>query len=298
MSDKKCFHFTNLSNVYSIRKIGLIPNIGSNSKGVNDSTEKVSFSEGRLEAAGIFANFYRGYIDRKNGKSKEITNKEIINEIKEDASLKEFWGEGIYLTFDGEGIDNNRRCNSSIEGGDSFDGGTNSKIEPNKLKVCLLTERDVNGNVFSVSSSRYDYALYLMCLLTEDDIEYKMRDSYMKESVRRYLSEHQSLIEKKISNLGVNNTAKKSLTELCSIYANLCSEDFMTLDEFCIKYKEKINASDVTALNDVQKGKGGIADCMGDDNTMLSTIQSATRTFRNNVLNNREQGMEGNNIEK
>ena len=34
----------------------------------------------------------------------------------------------------------------------------------------------------------------------------------------------------------------------------------------------------------VQKGKDGFADCIEDDKTRLSNMQNATRTTRNNVL--------------
>ncbi len=61
MSGKECYHFTYLNRAYSIRSTGLAPRIEENSKGVNDSSSKVSFSDGRIAAIGLFSNFYDVY---------------------------------------------------------------------------------------------------------------------------------------------------------------------------------------------------------------------------------------------
>lgn len=57
MSSKECFHFTYLNRAFSINETGLNKRLEDNSKAVKDTKAKISYSDGRYAAAGLFANF-------------------------------------------------------------------------------------------------------------------------------------------------------------------------------------------------------------------------------------------------
>ena len=104
MGSNQCFHFTYLNRSNQINKQGLVPKIEENSKALNDTSSKISFSDGKYAAAGLFANFYRVYDDIKSGRrtaENSNTSQEMIDKIKESDSFEQFLGDGMYLMFDG-----------------------------------------------------------------------------------------------------------------------------------------------------------------------------------------------------
>ena len=61
MASRECFHFTKLKYLYSIRNDGLLPKLDINSKAVGDTKPKISFSDSRVGAVGLFLEFNRVY---------------------------------------------------------------------------------------------------------------------------------------------------------------------------------------------------------------------------------------------
>ena len=191
MASTECFHFTKLKHLYSIRNIGLQPRLDKNSKAVGDTNPKVSFSDSKVGAIGLFLEFYRVYNDYKSGNRKPNPNKpgetEMYDEIMKSKSLEDYLGEGTYLLFDGTNIEN--------EGGNTgkggiFDASTSHPIESSKLKVGLIR----NNETKHVSYSMYDYINYLMVNLTDDEIS--RMPPIMKSSMKSYMTEHYSEISK------------------------------------------------------------------------------------------------------
>jgi hypothetical protein len=93
MSSSECFHFTYLNRANQIKIQGLTTRIEDNSKALNDALSKISFSDGKYAAAGLFANFYRVYEDIKSGKrtaENSNTNQEMIDRIKKQLLLSSF----------------------------------------------------------------------------------------------------------------------------------------------------------------------------------------------------------------
>lgn len=215
MSSKECFHFTYLNRAYSISQIGLAPRIEDNSRVVKDSAAKISFSDGRYAAAGLMANFYRIYTDIKEGKrDPSRTDPDLAKKIIASKSFEDFLGDGMYLVFDGTGIENTGGNRGHIN---AFDAATREKIEPNKLKVCVLK----NHQTGELSYSKYDFAQYLMAHLTPDDYS-KMPDQIVSD-LSFYKNTHADAIHK--------------------FESQDYSLEFMSLDEFCQTFKEEIDAS-------------------------------------------------------
>lgn len=213
MSSKECFHFTYLNRAFSIRETGLTPRIEDNSKAVKDSSDKVSFSDGRYAAAALMANFYRVYTDIKTGKrEKDKTDPDLEKRVIASESFEDFLGDGMYFIFDGTDIENTGGNKGHIN---PFDAGTKESIEPNKLKVCMLR----NEQTGELSYSKFDFAQYLMMNLTQDDYS-KMPDELIGD-IEYYKENHTDEM----------NRFKNSEYSL----------EFMTLDEFCQVYKKEID---------------------------------------------------------
>lgn len=211
MASKECFHFTKLKYLYSIRNDGLLPKLDINSKAVGDTKPKISFSDSRVGAVGLFLEFNRVYNDYKSGKripdSKKIGETEMFNDILKSESLQDFLGEGVYLTFDGTGIEN--------EGGNTgkggiYDASTCMPIESSKLKVGLIRNNDTKH----VSYSMYDYINYLMVNLKQDEI-LQMPDK-MQNNLHSYIKEHeQELSELKNGNYSLKEVDLDTFCKIC-----------------------------------------------------------------------------------
>lgn len=222
MSSKECFHFTKLSRVNKIRLEGLKQQCGDNSKIVNDNSPKVSFADGRYAAAALFANFYNKYKSIKNGEvtpEKANINMEMYEKFKNTSSFEEYLEDGVYLIFDGTNIENTGGNKGHIN---PFDAGTKENIPPEMLKVCMLENMITGEKIYS----KYDYALYLMCSLKEDD--YKKMPKNLIEYINDYKEEHKLEIEK--------------------IKNGEYIEKQITIDEFFNMYKTKILNAEVNEL--------------------------------------------------
>lgn len=211
MASTECFHFTKLKNLYSIKNNGLKPRLDGNSKAVGDTKPKISFSDTKVGAVGLFLEFYRVYNDYKFGKRIPNPNKpgelEMYDGIMKSKSLKEYLGESVYLTFDGSGIEN--------EGGNTgrggiYDASTRTPIESSKLKIGLLRNNDTKH----VSYSMYDYITFLMVNLTEEEIS--QMPSRMQETMALYLEEHSEEIFRFIKgNYSLKETDIQTFCEVC-----------------------------------------------------------------------------------
>lgn len=213
MSSKECFHFTYLNRAFSIREAGLAPRVEDNSKAVKDSSDKVSFSDGRYAAAALMANFYKVYTEIKTGqRNKNKTDPDLEKRVLASESFEDFLGDGMYFIFDGTDIENTGGNKGHIN---PFDAGTKESIEPNKLKVCMLR----NEQTGELSYSKFDFAQYLMVNLTQEDYS-KMPDELISD-IEYYKENH----------------ADKMNRFRNSEY----SVEFMSLDEFCEVYKKEID---------------------------------------------------------
>ena len=188
MSGKECYHFTYLNRAKSINQNGLQPMLGENSKIVKDSEPKISFSDGRIGAVGIFAEFYRVYCDIKEDKQdKRITDEQLAQKIKQFETFEEFGGEGVYLLFDGTNIENTGGNRGEIN---IYDSGTRESIPSNNLNVCLIRNNITN----ELSYSRYEFIQYLMVNLTHEEL--LQMPERIQQNVAKYSELHKSEMDK------------------------------------------------------------------------------------------------------
>ena len=94
----KAYHFTSVNNLESISKKGLVPGNGDNSKLIDDQKEKVFFSEGFEGVIALYVDFNLVFENIKLGKS-DINDLLLKDRVDGCNSLKEYLGEGVYLTF-------------------------------------------------------------------------------------------------------------------------------------------------------------------------------------------------------
>lgn len=215
MSFKECYHFTYLNRANSIAEIGLVPRLEENSKAVGDNKPKVSYSIGKVGVVGLFANFYKVYKDYKSGKRQpRIDRPDEMKEYKlimKSESFEEFIGQGMYIIFDGTGIENTGgntgRCNI-------YDASTHSIILPEKLCICLVKNQDTG----EISYSKFDYVHYLMSRLSIQ--EKKQMPDNIQKYVEYYYDNHSDEIKK--------FKDKKYTSEI------------MPIEEFCKLYKREI----------------------------------------------------------
>lgn len=186
-----CYHFTNIKNLNSINRTGLNKRLEIRSDCVKDKKEKISYSIGKIGVIGLYANFQQVYDEVKAGIRKADPNdlKQVksYEEIKKSPSIEAFLGDGAYLLFDGEGVENTG--GNTGEGG-IYDASTLDTIEPNKLRVGLVRDND-SGHV---SYSMYDYIHYLMSTLTLEEYEQMIKP--MQERFDNYYHSHKDEIDK------------------------------------------------------------------------------------------------------
>lgn len=108
MSSNECYHFTYLNRAFSINQTGLEPRNEENSQGIQDSKTKVFFSEGKNGAIGLFSIFYSVYKAIKSGTRTDKIDPKVAEKVKRSNSFEEFLGQGMYLTFDGTNIINEK----------------------------------------------------------------------------------------------------------------------------------------------------------------------------------------------
>ena len=109
----KCYHMTKIDNLDSISKLGLIPRNGDNSKLIHDDKIKVFFSEGYEGAIALYVDFSIVY---QQVKKKEIILNDdyLMNKIMSSKNLEDYLADGVYLSFDMNGIVRDARGFTSI----------------------------------------------------------------------------------------------------------------------------------------------------------------------------------------
>ena len=165
MASKECFHFTTLERLNNINKNGLEARSEDRSKAVSDSKKKISYSDSKIGAIGLYCNFEQVYLEFKVGiRPKRNTPEEfeMRDKILQTKDMEEFLGDGLYLMFDGTGIDN---TGGNTGHGGIYDASTYKSIPSNKLKVCLIKDNDTG----TYSYSRKDFIHFLMASMTEEE---------------------------------------------------------------------------------------------------------------------------------
>lgn len=152
------YHMTSLDNLQSISEKGLIPKNEANSKLIGDEKFKVYFSEGFEGAVALFVDFQMVYDQIKEGQMK-VTDECVKTKVLKSESLSDYLGEGVYLRFDGTGIENER----------NFENGCTDKIiAPEKLMVCILWRKSDDSVIFS----RFEMIKYMMAEIQPEQIQY------------------------------------------------------------------------------------------------------------------------------
>ena len=218
MASKDCYHFTKLNRAYQIEKKGLEPRIEGNSKAINDNDPKISFSDGKIATAGLFANFYDVYMAMNEGK-RNPTDKKVIS----SKNIEDYLGEGIYLMFDGTNIENTGGNKGHIN---PFDAATTKSIPPEALKVCVL--RDNSGNIHY---SQYDYIKYIIANLTGEDysqLQQMDKDNIILKCIEEYKKNYKD--------------------ELEHFSQDEYTPESMTLADFCKTYKAEIDTNIIKYL--------------------------------------------------
>lgn len=208
----KCYHMTKLENLHSIGKLGLVPKNGKNSKMINDDKVKVFFSEGFEGAIALYVDFNIVYNQIKNNKI-VLDDEDLMQEIILSKSLEEYLGKGLYLSFDMNGIINER----------NFENGcTNQTIFPNNIYVLLLENKENR----KISYSRFDIVHYMMSTISPKQIQYYGKTypnspsfdeatKKIQNKVAKYYRENKNIIEK--YNIGNYQLLEMPLIEFLSI---------------------------------------------------------------------------------
>lgn len=159
------YHQTKIENLKLILEKGLICKNGTNSKAIKDTKEAVFFSEGIVGAICLQAAFKYKFDKLKKGTSHE------------GETLEEFLGESVFLRFDSYGIQNE---NFQGEEFSFFNGWTTKKVEPKKLKVCILK----NKKSGEITYRKNDIIKYMMAITPVESI--KKGNKYIEKVTQDY----------------------------------------------------------------------------------------------------------------
>lgn len=208
------YHMTSIENLQSIREKGLIPKNEANSKLIGDEKVKVFFSEGFEGAIALFVDFQIVYDQIKKGQMK-VTDECVETKVLKSESLSDYLGEGVYLRFDGTGIENER----------NFENGCTDKIiVPEKLMVCILRRKSDDSVIFS----RFEMIKYMMSRIQPEQIQYYGANydrtsnfaeatKHIQGKVKKYYEEHRMEIseyensEYVLDFIGINDFINKFL---------------------------------------------------------------------------------------
>lgn len=209
---KKYYHMASLDKVRSISNIGLMPNDEDSNKLVSDIENKVSFSEGMTGVVAKYANCQKHYDLIKSGVTGGV-QAEIVEQVQATKDMQEFLGEGVYIIFDGENVENEKNF---------MDGTTENSINSEDLNVCLLK----NNETGEVTYSRFNIVHYMMAKVPVETINYSGKDASedkiekKTEAIRQDVSNYVKGHEKEI------NTYK---------YGNYTLEN-IPVKSFCMQY--------------------------------------------------------------
>ena len=187
----KCYHMTKLDYLDSINQFGLLPRTGDNSRLIQDDQVKVFFSEGYEGAIALYVDFSIVY---RKAKEKAITlDDDLKGKILLSKDLEDYLGDGVYLSFDMNGIKNER----------NFENGCTSQPIASDIINVLLLEDITNGNIIY---SRFDIIHYMMSTISPGQITYygeKYPDSppfdaatkRIQDKVKKYYEENKEIID-------------------------------------------------------------------------------------------------------
>ena len=187
----KCYHMTKLDYLDSINQFGLLPRSGDNSRLIQDDQVKVFFSEGYEGAIALYVDFSIVY---RKAKEKEITlDDDLKGKILLSKDLEDYLGDGVYLSFDMNGIKNER----------NFENGCTSQPIASDIINVLLLEDITNGNI---TYSRFDIIHYMMSTISPEQSTYygeKYPDSppfdaatkRIQDKVKKYYEENKEIID-------------------------------------------------------------------------------------------------------
>ncbi len=187
----KCYHMTKLDYLDSINQFGLLPRSGDNSRLIQDDQVKVFFSEGYEGAIALYVDFSIVY---RKAKEKEIAlDDDLKGKILLSKDLEDYLGNGVYLSFDMNGIKNER----------NFENGCTSQPIASDIINVLLLEDITNGNI---TYSRFDIIHYMMSTISPEQITYygeKYPDSppfdaatkRIQDKVKKYYEENKEIID-------------------------------------------------------------------------------------------------------
>ena len=182
---------TKLDYLDSINQFGLLPRSGDNSRLIQDDQVKVFFSEGYEGAIALYVDFSIVY---RKAKEKEITlDDDLKGKILLSKDLEDYLGDGVYLSFDMNGIKNER----------NFENGCTSQPIASDIINVLLLEDITNGNI---TYSRFDIIHYMMSTISPEQITYygeKYPDSppfdaatkRIQDKIKKYYEENKEIID-------------------------------------------------------------------------------------------------------
>ncbi len=197
----KCFRSTSINTIQRVYTEGIVPACGRNSRLIGDNRKKVFFSEGYQGTIALLIDFNIVYNKIKNNRM-QLSDKELYSKVINSQNIREFLGEGVYLTFDSENVTNENN---------EVDGFTSEKINTDLLEVAII----VNINDGTFSYSRFDVVHFMMAQTNYNDIIYsgikwpniKLYEKHNQKSeeekikinqlkIKQYYEENQNLINK------------------------------------------------------------------------------------------------------
>ena len=160
---KLCYHFTNKDQLESILSEGLKPQCGINSQLISDSRkEKVYYSVGEEATIKIFTAFNEILLRALDGKISpelyETYSDEIKQKLETSHDVESWMGDGIYLAFDGDTLNNFNEEQLK-------DAYTSDTIPPENLYVCVLKD-ETSGEIVSTKPS--DIVTYFIAKRTNN----------------------------------------------------------------------------------------------------------------------------------
>lgn len=197
----KCFRSTSINTIERVYTEGIVPSCGRNSRLIGDNRKKVFFSEGFHGTIALLIDFNIVYNKIKNNHM-QLSDNELYSRVINSENIREYLGEGVYLSFDSENVLNENN---------EVDGFTSEKINSDLLEVAMI----VNTNDGTFSYSRFDVVHFMMAQINPDDIKYsgikwpniELYEKHNKKSekekirinqskIRQYYEENQELINR------------------------------------------------------------------------------------------------------
>lgn len=264
----KCFRSTSIYTIKRVYTEGIVPSCGRNSRLIGDDRKKVFFSEGFNGAIALFIDFNIVYNKIKNNQM-PLSDNELYSKVINSKNIREYLGEGVYLTFDSGNVVNENN---------EVDGFTSEKINSDLLEVAMI----VNTNDGTFSYSRFDVIHFMMAQTNYDDIKYsgikwpniELYEKYNQKSqeekirinqskIRQYYEENQELINKfRTSQYSlVYIPLKKLINELLS---SISEESTIRTQEVAKKASDRKLYSDLVkklCLSRIEEGSSQVKNC-------------------------------------